>query len=140
MEEAKGLSSEIQKGTRDPSSLLDNLDDEHNVVFGMCPPNINDRRTPLAGDEEQALLGSLERRFRQDRCHDWNDRIDKGRSSSIGNISTYVPISIWIAVRETDRRLHVESVPSRNQIELQDLRVNDQEVALAIGRLRQVGL
>ena len=77
-----GLVFRDSKGNEKSITLLDNIDDEHNVVFGVCIANPNERRAPLAGDEEKAFLGLLERWYRQDpNATKWSDRIDRWLSS-----------------------------------------------------------
>ncbi len=77
-----GLVFRDSKGNEKSITLLDSLDDEHNVVFGVCIAYPKGRRAPLAGDEEKALLGLLERWYRQDPdATKWNDRIDRWLSS-----------------------------------------------------------
>jgi hypothetical protein len=78
-----GLVFRDSKGNEKSITLLDNLDDEHNVVFGVCIAYPKESRAPLAGDEEKALLGLLERWYRQDpNATKWNDRIERWLSSS----------------------------------------------------------
>jgi hypothetical protein len=74
------------KGNEKSITLLDNLENEHNLVFGVCDAYPKERRCPLAGDEEKALLGLLERWYRQDpEATKWNDRIDRWLSADSGH-------------------------------------------------------
>jgi hypothetical protein len=78
-----GIVFKDSKGNEKAITLLDNLDDEHNLVFAddFADPKL--RRVPLAGDEEKALLGLLELWCRQDPdAKRWNDRIDRWLLSS----------------------------------------------------------
>jgi hypothetical protein len=81
-----GLVFKDSTGNEKSIVLLDNLDNEHNVVFGVCVAYPKERRVALAGDEEKALLGLLERWYRQDPdATKWNDRIDAWSSSGRGH-------------------------------------------------------
>jgi hypothetical protein len=81
-----GLVFKDSTGNEKSFVLLDNLDDEHNVVFGVCVGYPKERRIALAGDEEKALVGLLERWYRQDPdATKWNDRIDAWLSSGQGH-------------------------------------------------------
>jgi hypothetical protein len=83
-----GLVFKDSTGNEKSIVLLDNLDNEHNLVFGVCVAYPKEGRVALAGDEEKALLGLLERWFRQDPdATKWNDRIDAWSSSGRGNFN-----------------------------------------------------
>jgi hypothetical protein len=81
-----GLVFRDSKGSEKSVTLLDNLENEHNLVFGVCEAYPKERRSPLAGNEEKALLGLLERWYRQDQdAMKWNDRIDRWWSAGRGH-------------------------------------------------------
>ncbi len=82
-----GLVFRDSKGNEKLITLLDNLYDEHNLVFGVCEgyPK-GGSRAPVAGIDEKAFLGLLERWYRQDPdATKWNDRIDRWLSSGRGH-------------------------------------------------------
>jgi hypothetical protein len=81
-----GLVFRDSTGNEKSIVLLENLDNERNVVFGVCVAHSKERRVTLAGDEEKALLGLLDRWYWQDPdATKWNDRIDGWLSSGRGH-------------------------------------------------------
>jgi hypothetical protein len=82
-----GIVFRDSEGKEKAITLLDNLDDEHSLVFADYFADPKLRRVPLAGNEEKALFGLLERWYRQDPdAMEWNDRIEKWLSSGRGHI------------------------------------------------------
>jgi hypothetical protein len=82
-----GIVFRDSKGNEKAITLLDNLDGEHNLVFADYFADPTLRRVPLAGNEEKALMGLLERWYRQDPdAVKWNDLIEKWLSLGRGPI------------------------------------------------------